>query len=76
MCIQSGAIVEIEDGTSEKVLGDLGSMPNIIVFGVKDNHIVTVIQGSSIRDIEAAVKTVVMMKSVIGVYPIFTVEND
>lgn len=76
MSIQTGTIVEIENGMSEGVLSNLGRMPNIIVFGVKENHIVTVIQGNNMREIEAAVKTVSMMKNVIGVYPVFTAEND
>ncbi len=72
----ASAVVEILNGTSETVLAQLARIPRVSVYGVKENQIVTVIEGPTINDVDAAVKEVSKIEEVIGVYPVFVGEHD
>ncbi len=67
----ASAVVEIKNGTSGTVLGRLARVPQVSVYGVKENQIVTVIEGATIGEIDAAVKEVTAFEDVIGVFPVF-----
>jgi nitrate reductase NapAB chaperone NapD len=64
-------VVEIEQGTNETVLHDLAQLPNVSVYGMKENQIVTVVEGDTIQSVDDAVKTLLTMESVIGVFPVY-----
>ncbi len=68
----SSAIVEIEEGSGEAVLGGLSSMPAISVYGVKENKIVIVIDGESLDVVETSTKAIMKMEGVIGVFPVYS----
>ncbi len=72
----ASAVVEIQDGTSETVLGKLARIPEISVFGIKESQIVTVIEGRSPRDVDAVVKQIMTLDEVLGVYPVFAGSHD
>jgi nitrate reductase NapAB chaperone NapD len=72
----ASAVVDIKDGSCEAVLGRLARIPRISVYGVKENQIVTVIEGPTINDVDATVKEVSMLDEVIGIYPVFVGEDD
>ncbi len=72
----ASAIVEIQNGTSEAVLAGLARMRRISVYGVKENQIVTVIEGPTMHDVDAAVREVSTLDGVIGIYPVFVGEHD
>ncbi len=67
----ASVIVEIENGTGEAVLNSLARMDNISVYGVKDNQIVTVIEGSDMKIVKDNIKNIYALEGVIGVYPVF-----
>lgn len=67
----ASAVVEIQDGTSDTVLGRLARIPRISVYGVKENQLVTVIEGDTMNDVNDVVQEVSRIEEVIGVYPVF-----
>jgi len=64
-------IVEIEDNSMEQVLPELGKVPGISVFGVKDNQIVTVVEGESLGSVNEIIKKLSEFEKVTGVYPVY-----
>jgi len=67
----ASVVVEIKEGSSDTVLGSLARIPQISVYGVKENQIVTVIEGDTIKDVDATVRQISQLEAVIGVYPVF-----
>jgi nitrate reductase NapAB chaperone NapD len=63
-------VVEILEGSDATVLGRLARMPQISVFGVKDNQIVTVIEAETAHAVNEAIRQVSLIEEVIGVYPV------
>lgn len=72
----SGAIVEVEEGAGEAVLKGLSSMPEISVYGTKENKIVIVIDGDSPGVIETSTKEIMSMEGVLGVFPVYSSVDD
>jgi len=72
----SSAIVEIESGGGESVLSGLALMPQVSVYGVKDNQIVIVIDGDSMGVVEQNIKRIQSMENVTGVYPVYSSIED
>lgn len=67
----TSAIVEVTDGACEAVLGSLAAIRNLSVFGIKENQIVTVIEGDSIQMVENTMKDLYSLENVVGVYPVY-----
>lgn len=72
----SSVVVEIKNGASESVLGQLARIQHISVYGMTENQIVTVIEGDNLNAIEGILKEVQMMEDVAGVYPVYVGEDD
>ncbi len=72
----ASAVVEIQNGTSEAVLAGLARIPRVSVYGMKENQIVTVIEGATINEVDAMVKEISTLDGVIGIYPVFVGEDD
>jgi nitrate reductase NapAB chaperone NapD len=68
----SSVIVEIEEGAEDVVLGGIARIPEASVFGIKNNQIVTVIDGKDTVDIESVIRTLAALEKVIGVYPVYS----
>ena len=67
----ASVIVEIEGDFSEAVLSSLAKIHNASVYGIKENQIVTVIEGDTPHTIEETIKQLYSLEGVIGVYPVF-----
>jgi nitrate reductase NapAB chaperone NapD len=68
----ASVIVEIEEGAEETVLGGIARVPEASVFGIKNNQIVTVIDGKDAGEMESVMRTLAALEKVIGVYPVFS----
>ena len=64
-------IVEIENNAMEQVLPALGKVPGISVFGVKNNQIVTVVEGETLGSVSEIIKKLSEFDKVTGVYPVY-----
>lgn len=64
-------IVEIRDGSSEAVMSSLANIANVSVFGIKDNQIVAVIEGSDPVSVDETMKALFAIEDVTGVYPVY-----
>ncbi|BCB95911.1 hypothetical protein JZK55_08330 [Dissulfurispira thermophila] len=67
----ASVIVEVEEGGGEAVLNSLASIDNISVYGIKDNKIVTVIEGESMQVIDNTIKELYSIERILGVYPVY-----
>lgn len=67
----ASVIVETENGAGETVLTSLARMTNVNVYGVKENQIVTVVEGDSAEAVNESVSMLAAIDKVIGVYPVF-----
>lgn len=72
----ASVIVEAEEGSSEAVLNSLAGINNVSVYGVKDNQIVSVIEGDDIKSVEDTIKVLYTIDKIIGVYPVFAGEYE
>lgn len=68
----TSVVVEVAPHTGEDLLGRLAHVPRVNVFGMKDQQIVTVIEGDTARDVEDVVKQIQELDGVIGVYPVYS----
>jgi nitrate reductase NapAB chaperone NapD len=64
-------IVDIENNSSEAVLHSLAVIGNVSVYGIKDNHIVAVIEGRDMKAIQNTIKILYSTKNILGAYPVF-----
>jgi len=71
----AGIIVEVRNGSDASVLAGLAQMPQISVFGVKENQIVTVIEGDNAASVNDAISRVSLFDGVLGVYPVSISED-
>ena len=62
----TSVIVETEEGGSEAVLSSLALLENVSVFGVKDNQIVTVIEGDDMGVVDETMRRFYTIEKVIG----------
>ncbi len=67
----ASVIVEFENGAGEAVLNSLAGINNVSVYGIKDNQIVTVIDGDDMWIVEETIKRIYAIEKVIGVYPVY-----
>ena len=67
----ASVIVEIEDGASEAVLGGIAQIAQATVYGIKENQIVTVIEGGDSRELDKVIRQLSVLDKVIGVYPVY-----
>jgi nitrate reductase NapAB chaperone NapD len=72
----SSAVVEIRDGEGEAVLNSLALLEKVSVYGIKDNQIVTVIEGCDMSGIQDTIKKIYGIENVIGVYPVYAGFQD
>lgn len=68
----TSVIVEVEEGTGEAVLNSLSKIDNVSVYGIKDNQIVTVIEGNELEELEDTIRILYSLNNVIGVFPVFS----
>lgn len=68
----ASVIVEVEEGTGEAVLNSLSKIDNVSVYGIKDNQIVTVIEGNELEELEDTISILYSLNNVIGVFPVFS----
>lgn len=69
-------IIEIENGSGESVLNSLAGIENLSVYGIKDNQIVTVVEGGDAKAVEKTINGLHGIEKVIGVYPVFAGDYD
>ncbi len=67
----ASVIVEFENGSGEAVLDSLARINNVSVYGIKDNQIVTVIEGEDMQVIDNTIKGLYTIDKIIGVYPVY-----
>ena len=67
----ASVIVEIEDGASDAVLGSIAQIARATVYGIKENQIVTVIEGGDSSAIDEVIGQLSGLDKVIGVYPVY-----
>lgn len=72
----TSVVVEIKNGSSESVLGRLARIPQISVYGIKDNQIVTVVESGAAHGVEDILKEVQLIEEVTGVYPVFVGDEE
>lgn len=72
----ASVIVEVEADSCEAVLNSLAGFNNVSVYGIKDNQIVTVIEGNDMKSIEDTIKALYEIDKVTGVYPVFGGEYE
>ncbi len=72
----ASAVIEIRNGTGETALGRLAVIPQISVYGMKDNKIVAIIEGATFKIVDEAVKAILHLEEVVGVYPVYVTEVD
>jgi nitrate reductase NapAB chaperone NapD len=72
----SSAIVEIEEGIAEAVLNGLALIPEVSVYGMKENKIVIVIDGGSMGVIEESTNKIQSMEGVTGVFPVYSTIDE
>lgn len=72
----ASVVVEIRSGSGQNVLAHLALMPTISVYGMTENQIVTVVEGSGPVAVEGVLKEVQMLDDVLGVYPVFINEDE
>ncbi len=71
----AGIIVEVQNGAEASVLTGLARIPQISVYGVKENQIVTVIEGDNAASVNDTVSRVSLFDGVLGVYPVSISED-
>ena len=71
----AGIIVEIQNGAEASVLTGLAQIPQISVYGVKENQIVTVIEADNAASVNDTVSRVSLFDGVLGVYPVSISED-
>jgi nitrate reductase NapAB chaperone NapD len=64
-------IVEIEEGSAETVLSGIARIVPASVYGVKENQIVTVIEGGDTQAVGDIIRQLSAVDKVIGVYPVY-----
>ena len=64
-------IVESLPGAAAMTGEALATLAGVSVYGVKDEKIVTVIEGESPAAIDSIMRQVQALESVIGVYPVY-----
>ena len=67
----ASVIVEAVNGAAGAVADSLGSISDVSVYGVKENQIVVVIEGDTIKAVDETVRGLVGIENVLGVYPVF-----
>lgn len=67
----ASVIVEVEADAGEAVLNSLARIDNVCVYGIKENQIVTVIEGDNIHTVGETIKGIYAIEKVIGVYPVY-----
>lgn len=72
----ASVVVEIQPDTSQAVLARLALIPEVSVYGVTENQIVTVVEGKAAGSIEETLKAIQVLDDVIGVFPVFVGEDD
>jgi len=72
----TSVVIEVQDGVSEDILGRLALLSNVNVYGMKENQIVTVIEGESAVEVDDTVRTIQSLVGVVGVYPVYSGEYE
>lgn len=72
----TSVVIEVQDGVSEDILGRLALLSNVNVYGMKENQIVTVIEGESAIEVDDTVRTIQALAGVVGVYPVYSGEYE
>ena len=67
----SSVIVEVEAGADREVMDRIAAIPEASVYGVKDNQIVTVIDGKDTGALRCVMDALAALENVIGVYPVY-----
>ena len=69
-------IVETADNAGDAVLKQLALMPQITVYGMKENQIVAVVEGGSTVAVNETILAIANIDEVLGVYPVSINEHD
>ncbi len=72
----ASTVVELIEGASETALGRLAVIPQISIYGIRDNRIVAVIEDANPERIEDVVKKISLLDEVRSVYPVYLADDD
>lgn len=72
----ASVIVATEAGAAKDVLAGLARLPDIKVYGSKENQIVTVIEAESAAALTEGMQRLAAVEHVIGVYPVYAGVHD
>ena len=67
----ASTVVEIRGGTGETALGRLATIPQLSIYGIQENRIVAVIEGSTVTVIDDVARAIARFDEVEGVYPVY-----
>lgn len=67
----AGMVVEIREGSSEAVLHSLALVEDVTVYGIKDNHIITVMEADDLAAMEVMLNDIHAIEGVMGVFPVY-----
>ncbi len=72
----ASTVVEIRDGSGETVLGRLAAMHEVNIYGIKENKIVAVVEGATLKIVGEAIKALARLDEVVSVYPVYLTDQD
>ncbi len=72
----AGTIVELREGTSETALGKLAHMPQVSIYGIRDDRIVVVIEDADPARIDDVVTRIMLLEEVREIYPVYLADDD
>ena len=70
-----GIIVQVNEGLRDVLIKDFEAMPNINIYGMKDNQIVLILDTDDLHVLTQKIQEITKMNGVIRVYPIFSRES-
>jgi nitrate reductase NapAB chaperone NapD len=72
----ASVVVATEAGAAEAVLADLALLPDIKIYGSKENQIVTVLEAASVAALTEGMQRLAEVEHVIGVYPVYAGNHE
>ncbi len=72
----ASTVVELLDGTSETALGKFATIPQTSIYGIRDNRLIAVIEGATLKRIDDVVQEIRLLDEVNVVYPVYLADDD
>jgi nitrate reductase NapAB chaperone NapD len=69
-------VVQVQASRGEAVSEGLAAISGVNIYGIRDDQVVTVLEGEDMAGVDALVREIMVVPDVLGVFPVYGTDYE